>query len=231
MVGPAATMAAPAVARLARKAASRIVKAALIAAALALFGFFALVVGLTALVSSLFGAGSGALSLGPPTNVGVVSAPAAIVALDESVAAGVPPLVTCQVPAAILLAQQYVESGYDPSATSPAGAEGLAQFEPTTWPSYARPVPPGGMTPPTPWDPTDAAYGEARFLCANGFTSTPAGSLVAYNCGSASAVCRAVSGRYASEILQLAQRIAPLSPLAGSTTAPVATHPKKGSAP
>ena len=228
MVGPAATMAAPAVARLARKAASRIVKAALIAAALALFGFFALVVGLTALVSSLFGAGSGALSLGPPTNVGVVSAPAAIVALDESVAAGVPPLVTCQVPAAILLAQQYVESGYDPSATSPAGAEGLAQFEPTTWPSYARPVPPGGTTPATPWDPPDAAYAEARFLCSHQFSSTPTGALVAYNCGSTSFACRAVSGRYATEILGLAQRIAPPAPTAPSTTTAPAIVKKGG---
>ena len=180
------------------------------------------------LISALFGGNP--LSLGPPTNLGVVSPPAAIVALDESVAAASRPLVACHVPAAILLAQQSVESGYDPSATSPAGAEGLAQFEPTTWPSYARPVPPGGMTPPTPWDPTDAAYGEARFLCANGFTSTPAGSLVAYNCGSASAVCRAVSGRYASEILQLAQRIAtPVTSAAPSHA--TAAPPKKGSAP
>jgi hypothetical protein len=221
-------MAAPAVALVARAAGPRLVKTVLALAALVLVGFFGAVVGLTALVSSLFGSGSSALSLGPPTNLGVVSPPGAIVALDEQVAAASPPLVACQVPAAILLAQQYVESGYNPSATSPAGAEGLAQFEPGTWPAYALPVPPGGTTPPTPWNPTDAAWAEARFLCSHGFASTPTGALVAYNCGSTSFACRAVSGRYASEILGLAQRIAPPAPTGLSTTPAPSSPPAKG---
>lgn len=204
MATPAALAAAPVV--------GRVVKLVLSLAAL---GLLALVAGLAGIVALLGGAIAPSVPLGPPTNLGVVHPPASIVALDEQVAAGVPPLVACHVPAAILLSQQYIESGYDPTAVSAAGAEGIAQFEPGTWPAYALPVPPGGATPPTPWNPVDAAWGEARFLCAHGFAQTPTGALAAYNCGSASASCRAVSGRYAAEILDLARQIAAPRPTKG----------------
>ena len=52
--------------------------------------------------------------------------------------------------------------------TSSAGAVGPMQFLPSTFNTYAYPVPPGGKTPPTPWDPVDAVYAAARLLCANG---------------------------------------------------------------
>ncbi len=188
----------------------RLVVALVLAGAVLSFLFLAAVVAL------IGGAIAPSVPLGPPTNLGAVDAPASIVALDEAVAAGSPPMVGCKVPAAVLLAQQYIESGYDPTARSSAGAEGIAQFEPGTWPAYAQPVPPGGATPPSPWDPVDAAWAEARFLCSHGFSSTPTGSLVAYNCGSASSSCRAVSGRYAAEILALAAKIAAPRPTKGT---------------
>lgn len=55
-----------------------------------------------------------------------------------------------------------------PTMRSYAGAVGPMQFLPSTFKGYAYPVPPGGATPPTPWDATDAVYAAARMLCANG---------------------------------------------------------------
>ena len=55
------------------------------------------------------------------------------------------------------------------------GAEGPMQFEPATFAQYDEPVPPGGVTPPSPYDPVDAVYAAAHLLCANG-AGTP-GSL------------------------------------------------------
>jgi cell wall-associated NlpC family hydrolase len=54
------------------------------------------------------------------------------------------------------------------SGANPAGAEGPMQFEPATFAAYAWPPPPGGADPPTPYDPTDAVYAAARYLCASG---------------------------------------------------------------
>jgi cell wall-associated NlpC family hydrolase len=42
------------------------------------------------------------------------------------------------------------------------------QFLASTFASYDQPVPPGGVTPPSPYDPVDAIYAAARMLCANG---------------------------------------------------------------
>lgn len=55
-----------------------------------------------------------------------------------------------------------------PDQVSTAGAVGPMQFLPSTFAQYAYPVPPGGKSPPTPWDPVDAAYAGARLLCASG---------------------------------------------------------------
>ena len=54
------------------------------------------------------------------------------------------------------------------SGANSAGAEGPMQFEPATFADYDEPVPPGGATPPSPYDPTDAVYAAARLLCADG---------------------------------------------------------------
>ena len=40
---------------------------------------------------------------------------------------------TDESPASVLAAQARVESGFDPDAVSPAGAEGMMQFVPATW--------------------------------------------------------------------------------------------------
>ena len=42
------------------------------------------------------------------------------------------------------------------------------QFEPATFAAYDQPVPPGGASPPSPYDPADAVYAAARDLCAHG---------------------------------------------------------------
>ena len=49
-----------------------------------------------------------------------------------------------------------------------AGAQGPMQFLPATFARYAAPPPPGGLDPPSPFDPPDAIYAAARMLCANG---------------------------------------------------------------
>jgi hypothetical protein len=40
------------------------------------------------------------------------------------------------IPVAVVAAQINTESGFNPNAQSPAGAQGIAQFEPGTWASY-----------------------------------------------------------------------------------------------
>ncbi|MHB1800179.1 MAG: C40 family peptidase [Actinomycetes bacterium] len=54
------------------------------------------------------------------------------------------------------------------SGANSAGAQGPMQFEPATFAAYATPVPPGGVSPASPYDPVDAIYAAARDLCANG---------------------------------------------------------------
>jgi cell wall-associated NlpC family hydrolase len=64
-----------------------------------------------------------------------------------------------------------------------AGAEGPMQFLPATFAVYDRPVPPGGVRPPSPYDPVDAVYAAARDLCANGAAGGRdlAGAVFAFN--------------------------------------------------
>jgi cell wall-associated NlpC family hydrolase len=64
-----------------------------------------------------------------------------------------------------------------------AGAKGPMQFLSGTFAVYDRPTPPGGVDPPTPYDPTDAVYAAARNLCANGGNdaTTLASAVFAYN--------------------------------------------------
>lgn len=82
------------------------------------------------------------------------------------------------------------------SGANPAGAEGPMQFEPATFAEFSEPVPPGGVSPPDPYDPVDAVYAAARMLCADG-GSTAAGlgaAVYAYNHSSA----------YVAQVLALA---------------------------
>ena len=67
------------------------------------------------------------------------------------------------------------ESGYNPWAVSPAGAEGIAQFMPATASSMGV----------NPWDPTSALYGAANLMAqlSNQFGGNYAQALAAYNAG------------------------------------------------
>ncbi len=155
--------------------------------------------------TSLLGVGSG----GPAaSSAATATIPAAMLALYERAAATCPGL-----PWTIVAAIGTVESdngqsdlpGVHSGANS-AGAEGPMQFEPATFAAYDEPVPPGGATPPSPYDPTDAVYAAARLLCANGGAGGAdlSGAVYDYN----------HSAAYVAQVLALAQTYA-----AASTTA------------
>jgi cell wall-associated NlpC family hydrolase len=61
------------------------------------------------------------------------------------------------------------------SGTNPAGAMGPMQFLAATFAAHSRPVPPGGVNPPSPYDPVDAVHAAARYLCASGVATTHPG--------------------------------------------------------
>jgi hypothetical protein len=71
------------------------------------------------------------------------------------------------------------------------------QFEPATFAAYDTPVPPGGVAPPSPYDPTDAVYAAARMLCANGARNGADVSAAVYSYNH--------SNSYVSQVLALAQ--------------------------
>lgn len=68
-----------------------------------------------------------------------------------------------EISAPVIAAQIEVESGWNPKAVSPAGAEGLSQFMPYTWPSYA--VDANGNGTASAFDPPDAIMAQAEFDC------------------------------------------------------------------
>jgi hypothetical protein len=81
------------------------------------------------------------------------------------------------VPAALMAGQLMAESGFDPDAGSPAGAQGIAQFMPSTAASY-------GLA--NPYDPVAAIDAEAHLMAdlLRQFGS-PELALAAYNAGPA----------------------------------------------
>jgi soluble lytic murein transglycosylase-like protein len=103
--------------------------------------------------------------------------------------------------AALLGAQLYVESGFDPSARSPAGAEGIAQFMPGTA---------AAMGLANPFDPVAAIDAQAHLMrdLLRRFASVPL-ALAAYNAGEgAVAGCMCIppfseAGAYVARILGL----------------------------
>jgi cell wall-associated NlpC family hydrolase len=96
------------------------------------------------------------------------------------------------------------------SGANSAGAEGMMQFEPATFAEYDEPVPSGGVTPPTPYDPTDAVSAAARLLCANGGAGGVdlSGAVYDYNHSSA----------YVAQVLALAQTYAVASSASSAST-------------
>jgi cell wall-associated NlpC family hydrolase len=90
--------------------------------------------------------------------------------------------------APLLAAQIDAESGWNPSAVSPSGAEGIAQFLPATFTAYARNDDGTGNV--SPFNPVDAVMAMGRYDCSllanvSGLTGqTPASlMLAAYNAG------------------------------------------------
>uniref|UniRef100_UPI002AD3B1D0 lytic transglycosylase domain-containing protein n=1 Tax=Frankia sp. Cas4 TaxID=3073927 RepID=UPI002AD3B1D0 len=69
-----------------------------------------------------------------------------------------------QIGPALLAAQLAQESGFDPHARSGVGAQGIAQFMPGTWPSWAVDADGNGVA--SPWEPADAITAQGRFMCA-----------------------------------------------------------------
>ncbi|MEU5087541.1 bifunctional lytic transglycosylase/C40 family peptidase [Streptomyces sp. NPDC021356] len=94
---------------------------------------------------------------------------------------------------ALLAAQLYQESGFDPNARSGAAAEGIAQFIPGTWATHG--VDGNGDGKRDVWDPDDAIPSAASYDCelAKYVRSVPGDAthnmLAAYNAG-ADAVIR-----------------------------------------
>jgi hypothetical protein len=95
---------------------------------------------------------------------------------------------TCPgVPWTVLAAQGKVESNFNPAATSPAGAQGIAQFMPGTWASWGVDGNRDGRA--DPHDPDDAIPAQAHYTCAlleqvQGIAGDPlALMLAAYNAG------------------------------------------------
>jgi membrane-bound lytic murein transglycosylase B len=75
---------------------------------------------------------------------------------------------TCPgLPAEVLMGIGAIESGHGANpGPSSAGAIGPMQFMPTTWAEYGVDADADGRA--DPWNATDAIYGAARMLCANG---------------------------------------------------------------
>ena len=94
--------------------------------------------------------------------------------------------------APLLAAQIEAESGWNPAAVSPAGAEGLGQFLPATWASYG--VDANGDGSADLFDPLDSIASAAQYDCA--LAAAVAGvpgdrtqlMLAAYNAGPAAVI-------------------------------------------
>lgn len=63
----------------------------------------------------------------------------------------------------LLAAQIEVESGWNPAAVSPAGAQGIAQFMPGTWRTWGRDYSGDGVA--DPFNATDAIGSQADYMC------------------------------------------------------------------
>ena len=100
-----------------------------------------------------------------------------------------------RMPASVVAAQINMESGFNPRATSPTGAQGIAQFEPGTWSGLGIKG--------SPYEPGAALQGYSKFM--GGLVQQYGGNLrnalAAYNAGSGN--LRAGFG-YADAILKQA---------------------------
>lgn len=89
----------------------------------------------------------------------------------------------------LLAAQLDQESGFNPEAVSPAGAEGIAQFVPDTWAVWGRDLDGDGVA--SVYDPREAIDAQGRLMCFLVFEAKTSGiegdpldlALAAYNAG------------------------------------------------
>ncbi len=176
-------------------------------------GMAVAVIGTAILASaaSLLGVGGGADGVPAASSAATAQIPPAMLTLYQQAADTCPGL-----PWTIVAAIGTIESDNGQSnlpgvhsGANAAGAEGPMQFEPATFAEYDEPVPPGGAAPPSPYDPTDAVYAAVRLLCTNGGAGGAdiPGAVYDYN----------HSAHYVSQVLELAQSYAAVSP--GTATA------------
>jgi hypothetical protein len=186
-----------------------------VAAGLAI-GLAVVVIGTAVLASAVSMLGAGGAAPGA-SSAATAKIPPAMLALYQEAA------ITCPgLPWTILAAIGTVESDNGQSnlpgvhsGANAAGAEGPMQFEPKTFAAYDEPVPPGGATPPSPYDPTDAVYAAARLLCADGASGGEdlSGAVYAYN----------HSAAYVAQVLALAQTYAATPTGVGTVVAATGT--------
>lgn len=63
----------------------------------------------------------------------------------------------------LIAAQIEAESGWDPTAVSPVGAQGISQFMPGTWATYGKDGNGDGKA--DPFDPQDAIISQGHYMC------------------------------------------------------------------
>lgn len=100
-------------------------------------------------------------------------------------------------PESVAAAQIQVESGFNPQAVSPAGAQGIAQFEPYTWA--------GERCTGSPFNPADAfkCYSKLMGQLVRHYHGNIRDALAAYNAGEGGE-SKGIGFDYADEILHLA---------------------------
>lgn len=105
------------------------------------------------------------------------------------------------------------------SGTNPDGAKGPMQFLQRTFDAVAagHPIPPGGATPPSAYNPHDAVYTAAAYLCDNGARNNQdlTGAIYAYN----------PSRAYVDKVLRTAEAYGRTDPTAQAPPAASPTPP------
>ncbi|GGO87360.1 C40 family peptidase [Wenjunlia tyrosinilytica] len=121
----------------------------------------------------------------------------------------------------LLAAQLYQESRFDPNAVSPAEAQGIAQFIPSTWATHG--VDGDGDGDRDVWDPADAIPSAASYDCTlakdvRGVGGDPvANMLAAYNAGP----YRVIAAGGVPDIAETKDYVKQITSLAKSFAAPV----------
>ena len=115
---------------------------------------------------------------------GVIGVPAEYV--DAVIRAG---SICAEITPALIAAQIEAESGWNPRAGSPVGAQGISQFMPATWSSSGVDGDGDGVA--DVWNPTDAIISQGQYMCGQVAAVKAAGmsgdivrlALAAYNAG------------------------------------------------